>query len=156
MKSHLIFPRSSRIPRAQTSRAAYTLIEIMTVLMIIAVLVGSVIYLLVGNVDVARTGRVDADFQAITTQLRTYEMMNMRMPSTSQGLDALVKRPGGEPAPRRWIQLLERVPLDPWGEPYEYSNPGKLNPRGFDLVSKGPDRQLGTEDDINNQTSSGN
>jgi hypothetical protein len=52
--------------------------------------------------------------------------------------------------------LLERVPLDPWGEKYEYSNPGKLNSRGFDLVSKGPDRQLGTEDDINNQTSAGN
>ena len=142
--------------RSALPHSGYTLIEIMTVLMIIAVLVGSVIYLLVGNVDVARTGRVDADFQAITTQLRTYEMMNMRMPTTSQGLEALVKRPGGEPAPRRWIQLLERVPLDPWGEPYEYSNPGKLNSRGFDLVSKGPDRQLGTEDDINNQTSAGN
>ena len=142
--------------RPRSRNAGYTLIEIMTVLMIIAVLVGSVVYLLVGNVDVARTSRVDADFQAIATQLRTYEMMNMRMPSTGQGLDALVKRPGGEPAPRRWIQLLERVPLDPWGEPYQYSNPGKLNPRGFDLVSKGPDRQLGTEDDLNNQTSAGN
>lgn len=143
----------SRILRRMHCARGYTLIEIMTVLMIIAVLVGSVIYLLVGNVDVARTGRVDADFQAITTQLRTYEMMNMRMPTTAQGLEALVKRPAGEPAPRRWIQLLERIPLDPWGEPYQYSNPGKLNPRGFDLISKGPDRQLGTEDDITNQTS---
>jgi general secretion pathway protein G len=145
-----------RTPRAAAPRAGYTLIEIMTVLMIIAVLVGSVIYLLVGNVEVARQSRVDADFQAITTQLRTYEMMNMRMPTTAQGLDALVKRPGGEPAPRRWVQLLEQQPLDPWAEPYQYSNPGRLNPRGFDLVSKGQDRQLGTEDDISNQVSAGN
>jgi general secretion pathway protein G len=136
--------------RPLARHAGYTLIEIMTVLMIIAVLVGSVIYLLVGNVDVARTSRVDADFQAIATQLRTYEMMNMRMPSS---LEALVRKPGGADAPRRWVQLLERIPLDPWGEPYQYSNPGKLNPRGFDLVSKGPDRQLGTEDDITNQAS---
>lgn len=146
------------MPTLRTSRRArlssgYTLIEIMTVLMIIAVLVGSVIYLLVGNVDVARTGRVDADFQAITTQLRTYEMMNMRMPSS---LEALVRRPGGDSAPRRWVQLLEKIPLDPWGEPYEYAYPGRLNPRSFDLVSKGPDRQLGTEDDITNQTSAAN
>jgi len=140
------------VPRL-LQQAGYTLIEIMTVLMIIAVLVGSVIYLLVGNVDVARTSRVDADFQAIATQLRTYEMMNMRMPSS---LEALVKRPGGGESPRRWVQLLERVPLDPWGEPYQYSSPGKLNPKGFDLVSKGPDRQLGTEDDITNQASSDN
>jgi general secretion pathway protein G len=139
--------------RPHPRNAGYTLIEIMTVLMIIAVLVGSVVYLLVGNVDVARTSRVDADFQAIATQLRTYEMMNMRMPSS---LEALVKKPGGADAPRRWVQLLERIPLDPWGEPYQYSNPGKLNPRGFDLVSKGPDRQLGTEDDITNQASSEN
>ena len=144
---------SYRRLRTAHRASGYTLIEIMTVLMIIAVLVGSVIYLLVGNVDVARAGRVDADFQAITTQLRTYEMMNMRMPSS---LDALVKRPGGEQAPRRWVQLLERVPLDPWGEHYQYHNPGKQNPRGFDLISKGPDRQLGTEDDISNHTPDGN
>ncbi|MFM8683977.1 MAG: type II secretion system protein GspG, partial [Chthoniobacterales bacterium] len=96
------------------------------------------------------------DFQMITTQLRAYEMMNLSLPSTSQGLEALVKRPGGEPAPRRWIQLFERVPLDPWNKPYQYSNPGKLNPRGFDLVSMGPDGQLGTEDDINNKPASAN
>lgn len=145
--------QNARLLRPLARQAGYTLIEIMTVLMIIAVLVGSVVYLLVGNVDVARTSRVDADFQALATQLRTYEMMNMRMPSS---LEALVRRPGGADAPRRWVQLLERIPLDPWGEPYEYRNPGRLNPRGFDLISKGPDRQLGTEDDITNQVDSGN
>lgn len=115
---------------------------------LIAVFLGSLIYLLVGNIDVARANRVDADFQAITTQLRTYEMMNMKMPTTAQGLAALVERPNEAPPPRRWIQLLERVPLDPWGELYEYRNPGTFNQNGFDLVSKGPDRILGTSDDI--------
>jgi general secretion pathway protein G len=140
-------------PRNLRHKAGYTLFEIMLVLGIIAVLVGSAIYLLVGNIDVARQSRVDADFQAISTQLRTYEMQNMRMPTSAQGLEALVQRPSAEPAPRRWIQLMERVPLDPWGEPYLYRNPGKLNPRGFDLVSKGPDRQEGGGDDITNQSS---
>jgi general secretion pathway protein G len=139
--------------RSRLRPGGYTLFEIMLVLGIIAVLVGSAIYLLVGNIDVARQSRVDADFQAISTQLRTYEMQNMRMPTTAQGLQALVTRPSAPPQPRRWIQLLERIPLDPWGEPYEYRNPGTLNPAGFDLVSKGPDRQLGTDDDITNKSS---
>jgi len=130
--------------------AGYTLFEIMLVMGIIAVLVGSAIYLLVGNIDVARESRVEADLQAISTQLRVYEMQNLRLPSTEQGLKALVTRPSIEPVPRRWRQLLEEVPIDPWGEEYVYYYPGKKNPQSFDLFSKGPDRQEGGGDDIGN------
>ena len=126
---------------------AYTLFEIMLVLGIISVLVGSAIYLLVNNIDVAKEQRVDSDFQAITTQLKTYEMMNYTFPTTEQGLEALVKRPSGEPEPRKWRQLMESVPLDPWGNPYKYRNPGTVNPNGFDLYSWGADRRE-SDDDI--------
>lgn len=135
-------------PLRRPASAAYTLFEIMLVLGIIAVLVGSAIYLLVGNVDVARIQRVDTDSQTITTQLKTYEMMNYSMPSTEQGLQALVSRPSSEPVPKRWTQLLSSVPLDPWGTAYQYRNPGKKNPASFDFYSAGPDRQPNTEDDI--------
>ena len=91
----------SKRPRRE---AGYTLFEIMLVLGIIAVLVGSAIYLLVGNLDVAKEARVDADIQSISTQIRVYEMQNLRPPTTEQGLEALVKRPGGDPPPRRWRQ----------------------------------------------------
>ena len=137
----------SKRPRRE---AGYTLFEIMLVLGIIAVLVGSAIYLLVGNLDVAKEARVDADIQSISTQIRVYEMQNLRPPTTEQGLEALVKRPGGDPPPRRWRQLLESVPHDPWGLPYKYYWPGKKNPQGFDLLSFGADRQEGTADDIGN------
>ena len=126
---------------------AYTLFEIMLVLGIISVLVGSAIYLLVNNIDVAKEQRVDADFQAITTQLKTYEMMNYTFPTSDQGLEALVKKPAGDPQPRKWRQLMETVPLDPWGTPYKYSNPGTANPNGFDLYSWGADRKE-SDDDI--------
>ncbi len=126
--------------------AAYTLFEIMLVLGIIAVLVGSAIYLLVGNVDVARIQRVDADKQSITTQLKTYEMMNYAFPTTDQGLEALVKKPSSDPVPKRWTQLLQAVPIDPWGTPYVYISPGKSNPNGFDLYSLGPDRRESDDD----------
>jgi len=90
---------------------------------------------------------VDADFQSVTTQLKTYEMINYVFPTTEQGLDALVKKPTTEPQPRKWKRLLESVPIDPWGNPYQYRNPGKINPRSFDLYSWGADRKE-SEDDI--------
>jgi len=127
--------------------SAYTLFEIMLVLGIIAVLVGSAIYMLVGNIDVAKDQRVESDIQAISMQLRTYEMLNYRKPTTAQGLAALVQQPTSDPKPRKWKQLMKSVPLDPWGNEYVYRNPGKLNPRGYDLYSLGPDAKE-SEDDV--------
>ncbi len=143
--SSLVHMQTSRHPFA--SNRAYTLFEIMLVLGIIAVLVGSAIYLLVGNVDVAKEQRVDTDIQAITSQLKMYEMQNYSFPTTEQGLTALVKRPSSEPQPRKWRQLMQSVPLDPWGTEYFYQYPGKRNPRGFDLYSLGPDHKP-SEDDL--------
>jgi general secretion pathway protein G len=121
-----------------TSEAGYTLFEIMLVLGIIAVLVGSAIYMLSGNIDVAKEQRVQSDIQAISMQLRTYEMLNYRKPSTEQGLKALVQMPSSDPKPQHWKKLMENVPLDPWGNEYIYSNPGKFKTDGFDLYSLGP------------------
>jgi len=136
----IAFPENRR-------EAAYTLFEIMLVLGIIAVLVGSAIYLLSGNVDVAKEQRVDTDVQAIKTQLKVYEMQNYTFPSTEQGLEALVTKPTTEPVPRKWRRLLESVPLDPWGTPYHYEYPGKRNPDSYDLISLGPDKRV-SEDDL--------
>ncbi|MFM8984417.1 MAG: type II secretion system major pseudopilin GspG [Spartobacteria bacterium] len=125
-------------------QAGYTLFEIMLVLGISSVLVGSAIYMLAGNIDVAKEQRVDSDIEAISMQLRTYEMLNYRMPSTEQGLKALVSQPATEPRPRRWKQLMKEVPLDPWGNEYVYRNPGKSG--GFDLYSLGPDGKESDDD----------
>jgi general secretion pathway protein G len=132
--------------RPRRHEAAYTLFEIMLVLGIIAVLVGSAVYLLVGNVDVAKKQRVDTDIQAITTQLKTYEMMNYRFPTTDQGLKALVERPSVEPVPARWTKLMREEPIDPWGSKYVYICPGKMHPDSFDIYSLGPDREPSDDD----------
>ena len=141
-----MFRHSQNISR-NTASAGYTLFEIMLVLGIIAVLAGSAIYLLVGNVDAAKEQRALSDIQTISMQLRTYEMLNYRRPSTQQGLQALVSEPSGDPKPRRWKQLMSEIPLDPWGNEYVYRNPGKINPESFDLFSLGPDG-VESEDDV--------
>ena len=129
---------SRDLKKRRFSQSGYTLFEIMLVLGIIAVLVGSAIYMLVGNIDVAKEQRVDSDIEAISMQLRTYEMLNYRMPTTEQGLKALVNQPTTEPRPRRWKQLMKSVPIDPWGNEYVYRNPGKGG-AAFEIYSLGPD-----------------
>jgi general secretion pathway protein G len=136
---------SSDLKTRRFSQSGYTLFEIMLVLGIIAVLVGSAIYMLVGNIDVAKEQRVDSDVEAISMQLRTYEMLNYRMPSTEQGLKALVNQPTTEPRPRRWKQLMKTVPVDPWGNEYVYRNPGKGG-ASFEIYSLGPDGKESDDD----------
>jgi len=91
--------------------------------------------------------RVQADVQAIKTQLQLYESMNGFFPTTEQGLQALVTQPQNDPRPTRWYQLFKEMPKDPWGSDYIYRDPGLKNPGSYDLYSAGPDRQADTSDD---------
>jgi general secretion pathway protein G len=126
---------------------AFTLLEIMLVVTIIAVLMGAAIYKLAGNVEIAKHTAVSADVQALGTQLKLYESMNGFFPTTEQGLQALVTPPESDPKPARWYQLFKEVPKDPWHNNYIYRCPGLKNPGGYDLFSAGPDRIADTTDD---------
>ncbi len=129
------------------NQSAFTLLEIMIVVTIIALLMGAAIYKLGGNVEYSRHVRIAADIQGINTQLRLYESMNGFLPTTEQGLQALVAQPDTEPRPVRWYQLYKELPKDPWQNPYIYRNPGVKNPNSYDLFSAGPDRIPDTADD---------
>src|SRR2546430_17156075 len=129
------------------NQQGFTLLEIMLVVTIIALLLGTAIYKLAGNVEYSRHVRVAADLQSISTQLKLYESMNGFYPSTEQGLDALVVQPSTDPQPQRWYQLFKEMPKDPWNNNYIYRNPGQKNPTGYDLYSAGPDRKPDTSDD---------
>jgi general secretion pathway protein G len=127
--------------------AGFTLLEIMLVVTIIALLLGTAIYKLAGNVEYAKHTRISADVQSISTQLKLYESMNGFYPTTEQGLMALVVQPDSDPKPARWYQLYKEMPKDPWQSDYIYRNPGTKNPNGYDLFSAGPDRKPDTGDD---------
>lgn len=131
------------------SAAGFTLIEIMLVVMIIIVLMGSAVFYLANNLDIAKEQRVRGDLTSISTQLKLYETLNLMLPTNEQGLKALVERPTTQPIPPRWKQLFEKLPVDPWGTPYQYRFPGRKNPRSFDIYSLGPDR-VESADDIGN------
>jgi len=129
--------------------SGFTLIEMMLVVGIIVVISGAAINLLSGTTDVVKIQKVTTDIQAVTAQLKLYEIVNFSPPTTNQGLEALVRKPTSPPSPPKWRQLMKSVPLDPWGTPYQYRFPGSQNENSYDIFSFGPDK-VESDDDIGN------
>ncbi len=131
-----------RSPRAQRG---FTLIEIMVVVVILGILAAVVVPNIMSRPDDARITKAKQDIRVLESQLNMYKLDNYVYPSTQQGLDALVTKPGGEPEARNYRSggYIKSLPKDPWGNAYQYLNPGA---RGeFDLFSLGADNQPGGE-----------
>lgn len=131
-------------------RNAFTLIEIVIVLTIIAILGSGVMYMTKSWIDTSKDTRVQSDLDKISTGLVGYESKALRLPTTEQGIKALVEKPTTEPLPERWINFLVEMPKDPWGQDYKYRLPAVKSKRGYDVWSIGPDGVDGNEDDIGN------
>ncbi len=134
----------------QRHQAGFTLVEIMLVLGIIALLVGAGIYSLGDVTSSGKRTRAKADLNTLTAALRGYEVDNTFLPTTEQGLNALVTKPSSRPTPQNWVAKLKKPLLDSWGNPYHYRRPGTKDKGGFDVFSAGPDGQPDTADDIGN------
>jgi general secretion pathway protein G len=127
------------------SRSGFTLIEIMVVVVILAILAALIVPKVMSRPDEARIVAAQQDIGALTQALKLYRLDNLRYPTTEQGLAALVARPSLAPVPANWKPggYLERLPKDPWGNPYQYLSPGL---RGeIDVFSYGADGVAGGE-----------
>ncbi|MEZ0387621.1 MAG: type II secretion system major pseudopilin GspG [Verrucomicrobium sp.] len=130
---------------------AFTLMEMMLVLFIIALILGGGVYLMQNVSQDAEASKASSDIKTWETNLIRYKTKALVLPTQQQGLEALVNIPTTEPVPKRWSSLAKPEALmDPWGKPYQYRNPGKKNASSYDLYSMGPDGQEGTVDDIGN------
>ncbi|MEO1858081.1 MAG: type II secretion system major pseudopilin GspG [Rubritalea sp.] len=132
-------------------RKAFTLLEMMMVMAIIAILVGGVIGLTRNFSGGARIQKAESEMQSLAAHLLQYKNLAGRYPTSEQGLNALVSKPSSAPKPRRWNQSLKSVPLDPWGNPYIYKIPGTKDSSTYEIISLGTDGQLGGDDDISSQ-----
>ncbi len=133
-------------PKSQ-KRRAFTLVEILLVMTIIAILAALVIPKMVGRSEQARNTAARADISSIKTALDAFEVDNGFYPKSIQDLVTVPSNAKNWHGP-----YLEKVPSDPWGNAYAYSYPGKHNANSFDLSSVGPDAREGTDDDIGNWT----
>jgi len=132
------------------NQSAFTLIEIVITLTIIAILASGSIYLLKGQIDSAKDTRVDSDLPAIGLALQSYESRALRKPTTEQGIKALVEKPTIEPIPENYRAFMKDMPKDPWGQEYKYRIPAQKSKDDYDVWSVGPDGKDGTEDDLGN------
>lgn len=129
---------------------AFTLIEIMLVVVIIGALAAMVIPRMTGRSEQAKVAVAKSDITSLLpTALKLYELDNGFFPTTAQGLDALLIQPSTSPEPGNWNgPYIEKEPVDPWGRPYVYVSPGDHRP-DYDLSSQGKDTKK-EDDDINN------
>ncbi|SHI20642.1 type II secretion system major pseudopilin GspG [Ferrimonas marina] len=136
--------------RQRRNARGFTLLEVMMVLVIIGVLASLVAPNILGNRDRANIQKAVADISGLENALQMYYAHNSMVPTTEQGLQALITRPNSRPEPRNYQEggYVQRLPKDPWGNDYVLLSPGEMS--RFDLCTAGPDMQLGTDDDICN------
>lgn len=132
-------------------RNAFTLIELMLVVVIIGVLVAMVVPRLTGRAKEARVMACRADIEInIPMALDLFEVDNGFFPTTEQGLNALLIKPGSSPVPTNWNgPYLKKLSKDPWGNEYKYVSPGNHS-KDYDLYSYGQNGAEGGGDDISN------
>ncbi len=123
----------------QRAQSGFTLIEIMVVVVILGILASVIVPKIMDNPDKARVVKAKNDVQAMKSALDLYKLDNFNYPSTDQGLQALTAKPSGSPEARNWKEggYLDRLPKDPWGNDYQYLNPG-VNAE-VDIFSYGAD-----------------
>lgn len=127
----------------------FTLIEIMAVVLIIGMLSGIVGFAVFQQVDKARVVTAKTQINRLESSLELYNMDNGRFPTSEQGLEALIAEPTTAPEPVNYQPggYLKggQLPLDPWGNEFQYESPGSNNPDSFDLWSFGKDGAPGGE-----------
>jgi general secretion pathway protein G len=130
------------------AKRAFTLIELLLVLVILAVLAGVVLPRMLGKAKDARIGAAKAQISIIESSLGRFDLDNDRLPTTEEGLEALVAAPPELTEKWKGPYLDKGLPKDPFGKEYVYRNPGQRNAASFDLYSVGPDGVEGTDDDV--------
>lgn len=131
-----------------------TLIEIMVVIVILGLLGGVIGVAVIKQVDKARLQTAKTQLGALGQALDSYKLDNATYPTTEQGLEALINKPQVGRIPKNYAEggYLKRreIPLDPWGDSYQYLSPGINNTTSYDIWSLGPDHQDGSGDEITN------
>jgi general secretion pathway protein G len=150
MMKHILNRMLKEKKRARIETGGFSLIELMVVIAIIAMLATAVGVGMFGALDDANVAQAQAEISSFKTALIAYKIAFKKLPSSAEGLDALINNS------KRNFLNSEAIPSDPWGNPYVYTLEG---PSKFTIVSYGADGSSGGSElnaDISSANLSGN
>ena len=127
--------------RRRKTEGGYTLVELLVVITIIGLIVALVGPRVLGYLGDSKVKTAKIQIQGFSSALDLFYLDAGRYPSSSEGLNALVQRPGNVSTWNGPYLKGGTVPVDPWGKAYIYRAPGQHGP--FDIVSLGSDGQEG-------------
>jgi general secretion pathway protein G len=127
--------------RSRAGEAGFTLVELLVMLAILALLAALIGPRVIGYIGSSKTQAAKIQIESLGSALQLYRIDNGRYPTTSEGLRALVERPGNATSWNGPYLTSRAVPRDPWGAEYVYRSPGQSG--DFDIVSLGADQQTG-------------
>ncbi len=145
----LSFTRKTAMTTASTATIkprrddGFSLLELMVVVVILSILALVIVPRVIDRPDQARAARAQSDIAAIVSAVNLYRLDNFRYPTAAQGLAALVDKPTSDPVPANYAAngYMDRMPVDPWGQPYQYLEPGVHGE--FDVFTYGADGVAG-------------
>ena len=149
-------PASAALRTSSNTWVIWLMVGLFSVFTVLVVCGGILAALLLPAIQAARQtarrAQCEVQIGVLDVALQTYQFDTAEFPTTEQGLEVLRNPPAKLATPEKWIgpYLDTDIPVDPWGNPYQYRCPGMSNPNSYDLWSIGPDEIDGTEDDIGN------
>ena len=132
-------------PNARKRQRGLTLVELLVVVAILGLISTIVVINVLPALDQSSVQKARTDIASIEAALQQYRLDNLDYPSDQAGLAALRAAPSDLRQPDRYRQggYIQRLPDDPWGNPYQYAYPGELG--AFDVYSFGRDGRPGGE-----------
>jgi general secretion pathway protein G len=143
MMRSLSLPTSTlgrRIQRAADD--GFTLIELLVVLTIIGLVMGLIGPRVLGYLSESRSKTAKLQIESFSSSLDLFYLDTGRYPTTSEGLEALARRPADVTVWNGPYLKGGSVPLDPWGHPYQYRSPVEHTPP-YEIKSFGSDGREG-------------
>jgi general secretion pathway protein G len=137
--------------RKTVERRAFTLLEVLMVIVILGVLAALIVPQFTGTQEQSKIKTTRIQVRSIEDALERFKMECGRYPTSEEGLAALVSKPGSEDIADKWPGAYLKQPArDAWDRELQYRFPGQYNSDSFDVWSNGPDGNEGSEDDITN------
>jgi|SRR4051812_1434717 len=127
-------------------RQGFTLLELLVVVVILGILAATIVPQFMTSTKDAKVSAAKANVSELQNAIERFNIHMDRYPTTEEGLKALVDPPSSDETKWRG-PYIAKLPVDPWGEAYQYRNPGTHRKNGYDLWSRGSDKADGGDAD---------